>query len=397
MLNADMKASPPTALTQIFIFYNPHSGDRQGDHIRRFKGQYLRLKTEPTVQLQMYNLLDKKENASGFAHVEHVYQEFNDQSQGKRLLIISAGGDGTFISIIDHLVKMDIDIEKPFIFFSCFPFGTGNDLAQALHWETHIPVGKTKCFEKFYTYIDKRLNGKPIPMDIWCLNIRSRQTDGIKYRSKGELEKVQTFQRMMSNYMTVGLQGTVGYRFEKRRHSSRTMNIIEYVVQSVRIAFSTSMQRVSGMIRQIRTESGNIYKFSDKCSPHTVELVIQNLSGMWGRQVNLWDNCRGTKAVIQPQVDWADRTNWKKSNVGDGYLEMFTLRSRLDYVMKQFKCILPATYLDRLGQISEDFEVDFRPGSNCHLMVDGEFYRVTDLADIMVKRMAKIQIIKNAV
>lgn len=381
---------PPVPAVQVFVFYNPNSGNRQGRHLKDFKGQFIRLKQQPLVQIQMFNILDQNDHTLGFNYLTALHKENKID-----IVVCSAGGDGTFVSILEKMCEMKIDISSERLSFSAFPFGTGNDLAQALKWERVIHIRHTKNFDDFCEYILKRLSGKKDKMDIWRVKAETNTTDGTITQSP-DIKLNGNLDRMMSNYMSLGVQGVVGYGFERHRHRSRLMNILEYMKQCVKIGILVPIERVPQYFKSIETVEKNRYHLSENCSKRTAEILIGNIPGIWGRQINLWDNCRkkvGEKSILSPCIGVADARNWDGTNMGDGKLDVFTIRSRLDYAVKQVKCLTRFSKLSRMGQFQDNFRINCKEREKFHMMVDGEFYQMYDVSYINVSHVAKINIL----
>ena len=127
------------ANTHVFIFYNPRSGNRQGERMQNYAPQFTRLKENINVQVQMYNLLDQQETHSGIGYIGTLLKE------DVKLLICSAGGDGSFVSILEAMSRRGISVVHDNIYFSVFGFGTGNDLSQSMNWGRYIPK-RDNCF-----------------------------------------------------------------------------------------------------------------------------------------------------------------------------------------------------------------------------------------------------------
>lgn len=373
-----MQLSPPID-KMVFIFYNPMSGNRQGRHLRTSMGQYFRLKSEPHVQLQIFDLTDPLESETGLRLLERTYKHFPDV----KILLWSAGGDGTFVGLLDHLRSTGINISEDRIGFSCFGFGTGNDLPQALGWEKVIKLSHTKSFHLFGKYIADRLGGTPMSLDIWQVRVELKDNGYVKSRNK----KYTNFQRLLSNYMTIGLQGVVGSAFEKRRHRSRTWNIVEYAWQSFRQAVVKPVERLDHIVETIDSE-GTSFKLAKKGAGHSVELLIQNLPGMWGRQVKLWDDTRWKDSIMSPVVGPTDRREWTESDIGDGKLEVFAIRSRMDYFLKQIPCTRKLRSIHRMGQFPS-LNVMCKDGT-FHMMIDGEFYQVCNAKSINIQLVDRV-------
>ncbi len=387
---------PPTVELYFFVFYNVHSGNSLGKHLKAFAGQYIRLKNHPNVQVQMYDLLDEKESDAGYEFVKDIY----NNGQGK-ILVASAGGDGTFVGILDKLMNMGVKADDPRLAFTAFAFGTGNDLTQSLRWERAIKARQTRYFDKFAKHLEERLSGNLRNMDIWQIHVESNLNGYVEHMSCGKIQRNQSMTRLMSNYMSVGLQGVIIRAFERRRRFTRAMNILEYMKQCLKIGIFNYNERVPKVLQDITENVGNSQHVFDltKLNKHTVEVIIQNIPGIWGRQVNLWDTCALEKdgSVVTPLLGMADPRFWNVTDMGDGKLDIYTIKSRKDYAIKQFKSLSSYSPLGRIGQSGNEFNIHGQPGSTFHAMMDGECYKLHDIKEIQIVKRCTVQIIEAPV
>lgn len=386
----------PSPDTFVFIFYNPRSGNRQGKHLQKVAGQFFRLKEKLNVQIQMYNLINAKENSEGFVCLLQMYNTYPDAT----FHVWSAGGDGTFVGVLESFKSLQLSLSDQRINFCVFGFGTGNDLPQALNWGRAISLKHTENLRLFAPYIMERLNGKIRQMDIWKLKVTSYNNGGITKISK-EMVKKPSMERMMSNYMTLGLQGLVGSGFEKNRHTSRLLNIFEYVKQSFVLGCLAPMERLSLYFKRLVLEDSTSFVLTnDKKNARSVELLVQNIPGIWGRQVDLWNTCKLSESVLQTENeaivnnDPTKKENWTYPSISDSKLEVFSIKSRMDYLLKQAPCTRKSA-LARLGQFSDKFTIEFKENSKFHLMVDGEFYLLENVASLEISLVDKIKIIEK--
>lgn len=200
--------------------------------------------------------------------------------------------------------------------------------------------------------------------------------------------------------MSLGLQGVIGRGFEKRRRLTRMMNIFEYAKQCLKLGIFTFGERVPRFLKKITEHLSNgetvEYTFTNM-SKRSVELICQNITGIWGRQVNLWDTCGKHKpeTIMTPMVNMTDPAGWTKSDMGDGKLDIYSIKSRFDYAVKQFKGLSKISSLARIGQAENQFSIECTPNSTFHMMVDGEFYRMHDIEKITLKKRGSIKIISS--
>jgi hypothetical protein len=95
----------------IYIFFNPKSGNCQGTHLGTYSFDSVVLKNGYDVNF--VNLFDKDRVSFilNIVKIDHV-------DPLKMIFIFSAGGDGTFISVMEKLISLDIDIHQKNLIFS---------------------------------------------------------------------------------------------------------------------------------------------------------------------------------------------------------------------------------------------------------------------------------------
>lgn len=102
------------------MFINPRSGPQQGRLLlERVEVQHFRLKSFPQVQVQIYDVTDEADRTAGEEYLRWIWCEspvFKESHQ--ELHVWSAGGDGTFKSVLDICLRLGIDLESPLLFFS---------------------------------------------------------------------------------------------------------------------------------------------------------------------------------------------------------------------------------------------------------------------------------------
>jgi len=390
-----MVSGLPKPLCHFFLFYNALSGNRQGRHVKDYFAQYPRLKKHPLVQVEMYDLLDACDRNAGVTYLKHILVQDNVV----QVVIASAGGDGTFVGILDVLLKNGIDIDDRRLHFTVFAFGTGNDLSQSMGWGRYVPLKDTLYLDKFAKHLMARLfSSRRGEMDIWRVTMIPNGDGWIEQATRRKHARharhSRTYERLMSNYMTLGMQGIIGCGFEPHRRSSRFFNVLEYTKQSLKLGILSRVERVSEYVRSIHHD-GVVYTLSDRMG-RMVEIIFQNLPGIWGRRMRLWDICvRDSHPTIVPLTDCTDPERWSRSEMHDGKLDVFGIKSRVDYIVKQIKSICRRTSLGRMGQFSDSIVIECMPRAQFHMMLDGEFYTLNDIDRIKVERIAKISILEK--
>ena len=91
--------------------------------------------------------------------------------------ILIGGGDGSVLSVIEDLFKEKINLEK--CIFGAMPLGTGNDLSNAMGFDSSCEIGiKVEYFQRvLYSY----LIASSIKIDIWNLELKVDKNEGKIY------------------------------------------------------------------------------------------------------------------------------------------------------------------------------------------------------------------------
>ncbi|GAB5587456.1 hypothetical protein Unana1_02356 [Umbelopsis nana] len=429
----------------LFIFVNPLSGDQKGQELTKMAIQSFRLKQAPEVQVQIYNILDDKDRELGFEMLKLVEamaerdelmpvpqnSKIGKTARRRQIHVWSAGGDGTVMSVFEELVahKVNLDI----VYFSCIPFGTGNDFSQVLGW------GRTISNKDILgTYLNhlvdlslERLQGEAARLDIWEMEISTHDTGyarkaGKKHR--GDNSKIIT--RKMCNYMSIGVQGYVGSGFENQRTGTREFNMLVYAYESakwMRRGFPPVTKMIQGITqggqkvlrcmnpsKKAAAENENFDKEVPVMTKHPIDFVIQNIPHIWGREVDLWGNALAGLEIVDNRSGPTDPTAWTPQRANDGKMEVLVIDSMYSYLKKLANI---QGHVSRVGQFASPFQIDFRdpdttykskwwrhrkdktdykdPSVIC-IMCDGEFYEVKHPKSIKFRRFAQITTLGNA-
>ena len=128
-------------------------------------------KFDPLVEFSIivFNIINKEEMLLGKKFIKKYLSDFPDF----KIKILIAGGDGTVLGIVEELNKEGIPLQR--CVFGAMPFGTGNDLSNALGFGSECSVGDINNFQRvLYTYII----GTESKIDIWELSLNMDNMTG---------------------------------------------------------------------------------------------------------------------------------------------------------------------------------------------------------------------------
>lgn len=189
--------------------------------------QDFELSDKKKVTVRICNLLERQEITDVYAEIKQL-QELAMPTD--KIYLISAGGDGTLITILMDAKKNGVDIKE--LVCIALPYGTGNDTSRVLGFGG-FPEGEMYSSLR-NTVRELCMNSREAQMDLWSVKVDNGERGGTyqvdsvtrEYKLVDNIEG--GYQRYMINYFGLGEDGRIGAGFERNRTSSRCCNNIIY-------------------------------------------------------------------------------------------------------------------------------------------------------------------------
>ena len=340
----------------LLLFDLANDRDRNlGAHITRFlqeHGSCLRpfVQNRPLIKacLRQHQCpVHAPANMQLLAELSNMYPDLQtlngisvNQTESVRIHIISAGGDGTFTWVLDTLRENFVD---PFIGtgltanhltstpmlpleFSVLPLGTGNDLSQVMgygrtahftfgHHFTHRDPYDQYLLQNLEALVLERINGHVGYLDVWDVVTRVHIGGFMRKISRGNEHHVigngVASRRMVSTF-SIGLMGYVGLEMEARRAKTRLGNWINYTKASLKWVLLRRFPAITQHIRRILSPFGDQDGVLEiTFNEPAVELIVQNIPGIWGRNIDIWgENSGDSKCFFSQKIAPQSQLNW---------------------------------------------------------------------------------------
>lgn len=162
----------------IYLLVNPRSGSQEGRvYTDLDKDQFVfKLSSERTVELNIVDITKSNEMAEFKKTVMKKSKYYNDSSRDinlQKLIVVIAGGDGSFMNIVKEMEEHGVMIES--IVFTVFPFGTSNDLSRAFNWGATPSRRLKNDLEYLCNKLDKATE---VNFDVWEITIKTDEDKG---------------------------------------------------------------------------------------------------------------------------------------------------------------------------------------------------------------------------
>ena len=255
----------------------------------------------------IFNLLDSIDYTNG----KNFIKKYNKDYPLNNIKILIGGGDGSVLSTIEDLYKSNINLEK--CIFGAIPLGTGNDLSNAMGFDSSCEIDiKIEYFQRvMYTY----LIASEIKIDIWNLELKVERNEGKIYDiiKNGEIELkddknkcLKYLSKSFINYMSIGFDAKVGFMFGQKRTSSRYCNKVLYAWEAGKNIFKGLFQKNLGLSSLLES----LISFEEEKN-----IDLDNKKEEYSKDINYFFDDEGlnllkNKKFIFESIDFRKRKNY---------------------------------------------------------------------------------------
>lgn len=365
-------------IPRIFIFINPKAGSREGEkllnmHIDRMR---MRLDNNESVEVLFYDIMDEISRFRGMSSVK-VYSKSN------KVRVVSAGGDGTPAWVIQEMIRVGVCLNS--VYLIVLPFGTVNVLSRNLGWHKAVSsYDMVNSMVGFRKVVRVMMEGEAVKYDVWSVEIQVESTGFIEIQrkfkkgtSRVHLKDKQGFdlkkvRRFMVSFFSIGLDGRIGFQFDKHRTRNRSCNVFCYLLSGFENICCSRNPPIASFTSSFSTyESGHkeiIYdSHRDFVRQDAVVFMAIN-QHTFGPNYYIWDKAANWEALINPQ--------WQPQSTSDGLLEWLAVPS-LGLQLEIVKAI--GINALRMHQGRGPFHINFSKeelSSALYMEIDGEYLSV---------------------
>ena len=388
----------------------------------------------------IFNILDEKdlEKAKNFT------KKYLSCFPNRKIKILIAGGDGSVVRIIEDLKKEEIPLSQ--CIFGILPFGTGNDLSNALGFGNDCNIS---TIENFHNLLLNYYTSISVKVDVWEVEVKLDEEQGNIYDYK-DLKKTKMIQfgKSFVNYFSIGFDARLGFIFEQKRTSSRCCNKCVYGCEGFKRFLcckknygmselfdcfqeekdeenpksnKQSEEKITDFsdIEEVKTDS--IIKEEKENSPEAnrkiifktknssnissniilkgnpISIICQNINYYMGGSLNIWE--KSSHLGITPEAPKKNEYNDYKKNIYDNFqkqafddkkLEIFVYENLVEQGLEKVK----GGTSKRIYQGSGPFYFQFKQNpnnnekkalENVYLNIDGEFFHIQNPKEISIR------------
>jgi diacylglycerol kinase (ATP) len=441
---------PQNKRTAFFVFVNPTSGGNKAAAFTKLSAEKMIFPElgpkHVHVELSIYSLKDPKSKNRGL----DILKTFQHDKKYE-IRIIVGGGDGTIMWVIEEMIKAGISFSKTSI--GCVPFGTGNDFARVMGWggqepSTLIGIHLDALKGLMLQWLDATIED----FDIWDINVETNEEGGIrriekeqgkKFQKKfltekdpvlGEEKRALTLKKKMCNYYSFGIDGRIGYGFDKSRTTSRSFNKMVYCwegfkkifiktfktnhilhrVETYQVPDNKEQPAEEQNLKKIEYKGGNDFLLypsanKDEKAPHASIIkgdpsvfLCLNVPSYMGGASSPWSAAKGKVGALDHQKKLLQDFGDQKT--GDGKLEIISFSGPVSLAMERFF----KGQGRRVGQTSGPFAINFNKSQDekkpitTYIQIDGEFFQLVSPKVVRLELTkdipnGKIRVLRKAV
>ena len=279
-------------------------------------------------------------------------------------------------------------------------FPVGNDFSRATGWGASAPFSFSKSnLKPLKSWLTEILTADVFNFDLWNVKIELDEDTGsfgqIKDKSlrilkhkvlgdDGELVDVNltVMTRMCCNYFSTGVESRIGFGFEKRRTKSHALNKFFYGTESLKKLFFKKHVRINDYVKKLTYENdGKMVVIDPKKSflSNPISLIFQNIPSMiagcdfWNGSYKYADK-EISESNATAIVKKTDNLLLSKQEIGDGKIELMTIKNLLNYSKAQAGMIKGVA--KRVAQARGPFLIEFEEGydDKIYFQIDGESF-----------------------
>lgn len=269
-------------LSFVFVFYNPCSGGNAASILASPELQrgILWFGDKIVVSLQLYDIrLGDSANKIGFLRLRETvkliskqapYYYYPDVSSpffgwvlDPTIRVVAGGGDGTVVWCVSEIRAHSIPLES--IAIGVIPFGTGNDFARVLGWQSALFTPNPKLTLK--RLCASWLNARMVNHDLWQVKVQLKQFGTLK-RIDGQtrVKKIlsapdgsplRSATYCLCNYFSIGVESRIGVGFDRYRTRSQFLNKLRYAAEGLKKTIFRTTRKINELVTEI-TQGGDI-------------------------------------------------------------------------------------------------------------------------------------------